>query len=353
MSYLNNGSWFAKITLPDGRQRAVACGTPDKETAKAVQQMLDLLRRRRQWTALTAIVDKRTTLPLVFDAHERGELPQFLKLLDDPDVSRMVAEWAKHARPKYVLQVRRWLPEGERFPLSNFRRRTIARFLSDLDVAGPTKNRYKAAISSFANWLVDREYLESNPTIRLRVGEEHDPRVLWMPWDEAEAVCDAPSDVRYRALLRLCYGAGVEISAALRTKASDVTHPTIRARGTKTVSRDRAVQLWPWAAPLVFDYARSFIGDALLFDGIKYMDAYRVHRKALGKKLEQGFTLHDARHTYAVNALKAGLRAEVVAHQLGHVNATMVRKVYGRYVPNAADYEVKATPKATRRAKER
>jgi integrase len=59
--------------------------------------------------------------------------------------------------------------------------------------------------------------------------------------------------------------------------------------------------------------------------------------------------MHDARHTYAVNALRAGYRPEVVAHQLGHRDTTLVWKVYGRYIPKAEDYGQNATPRATPR----
>lgn len=359
--YLNNGHYFLRVTLGDQRSRLVACGTTDKATADAVTRMVATLRAKRQWAPLTAVVEKRTTLPKLFDAYDAGELPAFMARLDDPDVSVLVEQWAKETKPKYVVQVRRLIVKGERFPLSNFRRRTIARFIADLKVQGPTKNRYKAAFSSLANWLVDREYLESNPTIRLKVGEENDPRILWLSWDRAQAVCDGSDSPVWRALFRLCYGGGVEISAALRTRASDVNEQarTVRARGTKTVSRDRVVKLWPWAEPGFYEYAKPFIGDAPLFAGIDYQHAYRAHRAIVRAVLKDtSYTIHDARHTYAVNALKAGLRAEVVAHQLGHVNANLVRKVYGRYVPDASDYETTekpaiATPRATRTARGR
>jgi hypothetical protein len=44
-------------------------------------------------------------------------------------------------------------------------------------------------------------------------------------------------------------------------------------------------------------------------------------------------------HTYAVNALRNGLSATVVAHQLGHRDANLIWTRYGRFVPNATDYQ--------------
>ena len=43
--------------------------------------------------------------------------------------------------------------------------------------------------------------------------------------------------------------------------------------------------------------------------------------------------MRDQRHTYAVRAIRAGTPAELVARQLGHANAVLVHKVYGRFLP--------------------
>ncbi|MEO7503534.1 MAG: hypothetical protein ABIW94_12930, partial [Gemmatimonadaceae bacterium] len=48
----------------------------------------------------------------------------------------------------------------------------------------------------------------------------------------------------------------------------------------------------------------------------------------------RGYTMRDQRHTYAVRAIRAGTPAELVARQLGHANAVLVHKVYGRFSPS-------------------
>lgn len=49
------------------------------------------------------------------------------------------------------------------------------------------------------------------------------------------------------------------------------------------------------------------------------------------------YQLRDSRHSWAVRAAKAGTPAEIIARQLGHVDATMVLKVYGRFMPSQHD----------------
>ena len=45
--------------------------------------------------------------------------------------------------------------------------------------------------------------------------------------------------------------------------------------------------------------------------------------------------MHDARHFYAIRAVRAGTPYELVARQLGHADVTMVAKVYGRFAPRS------------------
>ncbi len=90
-----------------------------------------------------------------------------------------------------------------------------------------------------------------------------------------------------------------------------------------------------------------------LFPGVTKktaLAAFKAAQQASG--LVSGHVLHDLRHTYAVNALKRGLRAEVVARQLGHRDSSMVNRVYGRYLPDASDYDVPATSGATSNRKQ-
>ena len=47
--------------------------------------------------------------------------------------------------------------------------------------------------------------------------------------------------------------------------------------------------------------------------------------------------MSDARHTYAVRQIRAGVPVEVVARQLGHANSTLVQVVYGRFVPSQSE----------------
>lgn len=336
----NAHTFKLRVVTADRRSAILSTGATDKRIAKDVEAMVKRFKGQRRQDVLEALVLKQVTLAAVYDADQRGTLAAMMAELRDVDLDPLVTDWAVKANPKYVRQVRRLILAGERFVVSRFRRATIFQFLTDLTCDDPTKNRYRAALSSFAKWLVVKEVLPGNPVRDVPMYKEHDPRMVWMTWDESWKVAQA-APKPYRALFALMAGTGIELGAALKVKHSDIDFAaqTINARGTKTAWRNRVVRCELWA---ISELASSSIGAAPLFPGIGYADAleqFKDAQKAIGLS---GHRLHDLRHTYAVNALKKGYSYQVVAHQLGHKNTSMVQQNYGRFVPDASDYATKS-----------
>ncbi len=344
-----------RVTLKDGRSATCSTGTTDKRIARDVEAMVERLKQAPHGRdVLELIVTKQATLRAVYDATIHGTLESLVAEIRDVDLDPSVTEWAKRANAKYVRQVRRFIPAGERFAASRFRRKALSEFLAGLDCSGPTKNRYRAALSVFAKWLVEREVIESNPVRDVAMQKEHDPRMVWMTWGESIKVADAAPEP-YRTLFRLMAATGIELGTALKLQRPDVDieQQTVAARGSKTKWRNRVVRYERWAYSALSAHCASLVGFAPLFPGIKHKDAllaFKAAQKAVGIT---GHVLHDLRHTYAVNSLKQGYRPTVVAMQLGHKDASLVHRVYGRFVPDASDYETSATNSATSREKRR
>jgi integrase len=339
-----------KISIPtrnQGKPRTFSTGSTVRGVADDLEHMVLRMKGGRRWEPLELVFDGSLTLAEVYDADIRGTLDARLAEFTDADLDPLVTEWATRANPKYVRQVRRLIVEGERFPASRFRRKAISEFLAKLKCDDPTKNRYRAALSVFAKWLVEREVLDTNPVRDVAMYKEHDPRMVWMTWDESWEVAQAaPSP--YRALFALMAATGMELGAALRVKQSDIDFAlqTVHARGSKTQWRNRVVRCELWAIAELAAISGDTIGPVPLFPGIGYKDAldtFKSAQKAVGLS---GHRLHDLRHTYAVNALKKGYKPTVVAFQLGHKNASMVIKCYGRFVPDASDYQAGSATKA-------
>jgi integrase len=79
------------------------------------------------------------------------------------------------------------------------------------------------------------------------------------------------------------------------------------------------------------------------------------HKGACAQLGIEDYRIHDQRHSYAVRAARAGTPAELIARQLGHANAILVLKVYGRFMPSQQDRDkwelVAAAQDAERAAK--
>ena len=115
--------------------------------------------------------------------------------LDDVDLEPYVARWhcslvarGIAAAEDYLVQVRRFIPEGVPFPRSEFTRARVREFIDGLcsgrrtrrnreslpAITGATRNRYRNAIGVFARWLVDEHdgVLEHNPVRDIRRAKE-------------------------------------------------------------------------------------------------------------------------------------------------------------------------------------
>jgi integrase len=143
------------------------------------------------------------------------------------------------------------------------------------------------------------------------------------------------------ALEAIMAGTGMEWQAAvrLRRRDIDVTARTIHAHGGKNPWRDRiCVVTEDWTWPIVESYARPFLPNARLFDGLKHRAALDSHHKACAIAHVAQTRLHDWRHTYAVTAIRRGMPLHLVAANLGHRDSTLVQKVYGKYAPQVSEY---------------
>lgn len=310
-------------------------GTRDIETAKAVRSMLRDLKDKREWAILDAIVAKRFTLRDVFDAHRDNRLDEMVTELDDADLDPLVSEWERSgANKRYVFHVRRLIPEGARFPASRFRRKTISVFLAGLSVSGSTRNRHKASLSVFAKWLVEREVIETNPVRDVKSAKPNPARMVWLSRKDAKRLIEA-LPAPYKALEALMYGTGMEWSAIANTRRSDVDteERKIHAKGQKTRYRNRNVFItdeWVWK--IFSAHLKTLLPNSPLFD-LKHDVALLVHHEASKAVGLPHSTLHDWRHTYAVNALKEGTDRQYIKQQIGHApHSNVLETVYGVYI---------------------
>lgn len=352
----NRRAYKIRVRHPDGRAQVCGCDTDNVATARAMARWLDALYSDRTTVALQAldaIVSKRVTLPRCYD--HRHDLTAYLAKVDDIDLSPLVDRWCEDKQKsrkgaasalKYREQVRALVVADSTFPRSRFTFRDILKHLRSLKVQDPTRNRHKAAFSSFAQWLVDEGVIDSNPIREIQGWSEGDGRLVYYERDQAKALIEALAQP-YAAIDALMCGGGLEWQAVerLRVRDVDVAAHTVQAHGGKTRWRNRLCRIveewcWPYIVPAV----KGKLPDAKVFEGVNEWTALKEHKAAAKLKGLPDSTLHDWRHTHAVLMLRAGYKPTVVAHQLGHRDTSLVWKRYGRFVIDQRDYVVDSVP---------
>jgi integrase len=338
----NRPHWYLELPTPGGSVRK-SSGTPNRSTACAIERALRQLVDRREWDLLNAMADDRLTVGDLYDAVRSQSIDALRDRLNDVDLEPHIGEWLEVHAPNvapdtlahYRFAVRTLLPEGKPFPRSEFTSARLEDWLAHYKGKSGTRRKVHAAMSQFARYLVRRHVLSANPLRDVSAPRPAAPRCRWLEVVDLIRLADA-QPAPYRTLSALLGGTGIEVSVALALRARDIDAPRreIRAAGTKTHARDRIVRVAEWAWPNIENQCALLTPNAPLFphcDRWRAQDHHKASCTALGI---EDYRIHDQRHSYAVRAARAGTPAELIARQLGHANAILVLKIYGRFMPS-------------------
>lgn len=355
------------------RSRVCGCGTTRRTVANAVGAWVETLHQSPDATSqavLDAIVDRSVTLATAYQLGVDGVLAHLAKRdaeAADLDVAPLLETWltlkgtaARGAKsvPVYRRQITALFPEAV-VRRSLLTAPTVAARLDALVVSDATRNRYRAALSGWCRWLVRRGVLDTNPAQLVGGYAEPLKAVRYRSMQDAERVVRAGVSVNDRARSALMAGTGMDWSDTERVRVRDFDFsgdlPTVQCHGSKTPWRNRVVHITQaWTLPCIKAALAGKLPDALVFSG-KHRATLRRHYEACDAAKVERFKIHEWRDTYAVAELQAGQRPEIVAHQLGHKDPSLVWGRYGRYIPQAKDYRKTppntATQTATRRGR--
>lgn len=350
MAWKHGRHYWAHIRLPDGTRKRCSLRTSDRLVAKAIEGMAAQLCGRRD-PLLQAAVAGHFDLGELYDHWLRGDkgLEELRLRLSDVDLNNHVKSWQQWLTRrvdsatalKYLAQLRVLIPENERFPRSQFSRKVLSAKLAGMECTGSTARRYHAAWSSFGKFLVERDVIDWNPLRQVAAPRANPPRDLFLDLDAIMRLVDAQREP-FRTLAALREGSGMEISAALKVVRGDFDFAanTARARGSKNKWRDRIVSVEPWAMARIAEFvkANALTPAAPLFPSVTEREALDVLRATLRVlNLPEAYTLHDARHSFAVRWMKRGAQPQLIANNLGHKDASQVLKIYGKYRPTLLD----------------
>jgi integrase len=325
-------------------------GSRDKSIAKAMDRMLEDLgpRGKRSWDLLDRVADSTLTLGRLYDAWRLADLDTLRAELADVDLGPFIPRWQDYLvgrvsdgeRDRYLHHVRGLAGvEGTPFPRSSVTSSRLEAWLTGLPVGPSTQRKYHAALSSFLTYCrAVHRLFDRDPMADLAPPPANAPRVEYYDLPEVRRILGA-SPEPWQSLYALLYGTAIEVTTALdlRRRDVDLQAREIRARGTKAHNRDRIASIASWSLPWITRLVADKLPDAPLFPK---MDRWRANKKhaAVAKELElRVLRVHDARHHWAVRQLRAGVPIELVSRQLGHANAVMALRIYGRFIPTTAD----------------
>jgi integrase len=351
MPYRRKGvaTWTVAVPTPGGGWVKRATGFRERRDAIRVERMLaDLGRRGRYATDLLGrVVDGTLVLRDLLAAHDANDLDGLRARLTDIDLEPLVEEWLTLSRGRvshdtvqhYRHAVRNLIENGQPFPRSRFTVDVLEPWVMGYKGGRSTRRKCHAAMSQFAQFLVRRRVVPVNPMRSITPPPASPPRVEWRDVPELTRIADGQPEP-YRTLSALLAGTGIEVSVAVQLKRRDVdsTRREIRAAGTKTHARDRIARVAQWAWPYVERHIAALHPDAPLFPpGVDRWAAREMHADACKALGIANYRQQDHRHSWAVRALRAGTPVELVSRHLGHANAVLVLKVYGRFMPTHED----------------
>ncbi|KKM27242.1 hypothetical protein LCGC14_1576700 [marine sediment metagenome] len=210
-----------------------------------------------------------------------------------------------------------------------------------------TVHHYGKVVKSFFNWIEQEEYVDANPTSRLRLGSPGYREVEPYSDDEVRAflaVCEADVGtgfrylgIRNRAMICLFVATGLRLEELAGISVSRLDTRLQQLAVTGKGGKDRVVPVNGEARKAVRAYlaVRPAAGDALWqtgagvpmsTDGIKIMIS-RLKRRA---GVEGGGGAHRFRHYFATRYLEAGGDINSLRLLLGHSTLNMVLK-YARF----------------------
>lgn len=359
MTYQKRGWWYVNVPLRDGGRRAVALRHQDADTAEKDAELVRnvlALPDGKGWEYLEMLTSGRCSFA-TFRKH-KVELSTLAQVCapQGKTLTSFVSGWESAAKLEHLAPttissyrniIRRFIASGH--PLTHLGLRA---YLGG-QVEGrsfKTTNYHAAALRSFCSHLVSTGRIAEDPMVGITGGTSRAPSEdpLWLTEERVEQVgaeLRRMSEGELADFFVIINGTGADLSALMESKREDVDTTTweILVRGSKRTNRKRRVPIPRFARKAVMRRLKRAPGpEDRLFrawkDRHRLSVAFAKLRDALVTtsqwKWLDGYTLRDARHTFAVRHVQAGTDFQTIARMLGNANATHVIERYGMFNPD-------------------
>lgn len=198
-----------------------------------------------------------------------------------------------------------------------------------------TVGRKLYVLKSFFGWLVEEEYIDKNPTKRLKVPKVESRIKKSLTIEELELLRECCITLRERAMFEVFYSTGCRLDEIYKLNKDSFNIQTLTARVVGKGNKEREVYL-SWKANFhLSKYLDSRTDDSeALFVSERKPHGRLSHRgmqreiKEIAKRagLEDKLHVHSLRHTFATLMLNNGADLSSIQELLGHssVSTTML-----------------------------
>ena len=234
----------------------------------------------------------------------------------------------------------RTLPPQRQADLQQVTHHDLAAFIEqqqDRGLAATTINRYLSTLSSFFGWLERTgHYAGDNPVRSEYYLFVPDPLPRDIPAAEVSRLLAVIQDVMDRAIFLVLLRTGIRVGELLRLTMSDVdlVQATLSIRVGGKNGQGRVVYLAAdaqAALALWLEERQSFQVKPLFFTKqsqclcrLTVETHFRRYLQLAG--IEQAYTVHCLRHTFATALLNAGVPITTLQKLLGHAKITMTQR---------------------------
>ncbi len=254
------------------------------------------------------------------------------------------------------------IPALGRISLAELRRADIRTWCEGQETSNKRLANVQSVLRAALQDAVDDELLDINPLYGWRYQRKEAPKpaddIDPFSAEEQTAILTACRDPQHRNLLQFAFWSGLRTSELVALEWGDVdwrrglvrvsrakTQAGDAAEGTKTRRGTRDVKLLsPALEALTAQKAHSFVAGGAVFLNPRTGEAWAgdqpIRHGAWGPALRLAGVRYrrpyQTRHTYASMMLTAGESPVWLAQQMGHSDLTMIARIYGRWIADAA-----------------
>jgi len=194
-------------------------------------------------------------------------------------------------------------------------------------------NRKISTIKAFYTWLVEEEYLERNPTRKIRTPKEPASLPRNLSKEDLELLRWHPKSDRNQAIMELLVSSGMRVGELVKLNRDDIDMINRKVRVLGKGNKERIVFFGQTAKFCLKKYliARKDDNPALLIN--KYGERLTIRSIEMQIKdeaekagIKNKVTPHMLRHSFASNLYEAGCDIDFLSRLLGHSSCDTTRR---------------------------